>query len=868
MEYEDRVINGYVVRRYSDGRMETRGPAGNSRPSGPQPVQVSPGDPMQPRAAQAGVTNTEANTGRTVTDTRITEATAPSTIGTANLEPGYMWVDPSNPGAGQTPIPIINPRTTITDARRGELRDRERALQSLAVQIDRAQELFDQGPGQTRGIPWGAQDFFPSEANDRFNQAMAEVGLQAQGAFRIPGSGDLNEREVAMMEAARNASSWTRDGRVDEILNALRRRVDTEYNSLRGELPEITLPQWRQSELERFQPSAMDQTFITAGPSAMETGSGQTSIPIPPGMQQEFQTWLLSNAGTMTPESYAAERVRLDQKYGFGESDPSRYLGEGRNQIDAIQNGGTLNLTIPPVNRDLTELETSADAAVRNPVGAAAVGLGNAAIPGAIEAFNPEQYAALRNERPLAVLGGEIVGSLAGTAGLGALAREAAKRAAPRLLGGGRTAQFGRNLATDIAYSGAYGGMSGQGALESAVEGGVGSIFGQGVGRVLGGAVSGVNVSPAVDYLRSRNIPLTTGQTLGGMADRVEQRAMSIPLVGDMIRNRRIDGIEAFNQTALNDAGAPIGARPNAIGQEGLDQLGQSVSDAYTNATAGTSVPIDPQMMQDLSAAARAARMLPPDYQPRFEQVMDNRVQPAVMSGQMTGEQFQQARRGLAGSRASASGAAPGFEQEYREALTLAEDALTNQMMRGGGAETVSRLSAANAANRNFRTVENAAERNIGGTNTDMPFVFTPNQLQRAGLRTEQRFPGPRPFADLADNAQQVLPQTIPNSGTADRAMQALIPSLAAGGAGVGYLAGGDGSAAGTGAAIPTAAMILAALGGTRQGQRAINAMLTQRPASARALADAVRRNTGLFGGGSGALGSAMIMPTIALGRD
>ncbi|MFZ8942622.1 MAG: DUF6324 family protein, partial [Gemmobacter sp.] len=46
-------------------------------------------------------------------------------------------------------------------------------------------------------------------------------------------------------------------------------------------------------------------------------------------------------------------------------------------------------------------------------------------------------------------------------------------------------------------------------------------------------------------------------------------------------------------------------------------------------------------------------------------------------------ESYQQAFRGLKGSRSSAAGAAPGFEQEYRDALTQAMDALTGQMQRG-----------------------------------------------------------------------------------------------------------------------------------------------------------------------------------------
>ena len=70
---------------------------------------------------------------------------------------------------------------------------------------------------------------------------------------------------------------------------------------------------------------------------------------------------------------------------------------------------------------------------------------------------------------------------------------------------------------------------------------------------------------------------------------------------------------------------------------------------------------------------------------------MDNRIGPIEASPSMTGEQYQQAFRGLKGYRAE--NVKPGFEQDYRDALTSGMDALTGVIKRGGGQDVVMNLN-------------------------------------------------------------------------------------------------------------------------------------------------------------------------------
>jgi hypothetical protein len=464
---------------------------------------------------------------------------------------------------------------------------------------------------------------------------------------------------------------------------------------------------------------------------------------------------------------------------------------------------------------------------------------------------------ALYNAHPFASTAGAIAGTLTGEAGLAKLGNYA-ERLAPRAIetipGFG---MFGRpavrNIALDTTYGGAYGAGSGQGAGQDALLAGAGSIAGRGAGRLAGAAIGGLETTAPAQYLRNLNIPMTMGQKLGGVPKAIEDKATSLPLVGDMINARRMEGLQAFNQQALDTAGQPIGYSPTTIGKPGYTELlgtpggpQGAVGQAYDAATAGASVPFDPQFSADLGAARQAGAALPPDLSTKFNLALQNRVDPIFGAGEMTGDQYQQAIRGLKGYKAESP--KPGFESDYRGALTQAQQALTDQMTRGGGDSVVTGLSNADASYRMGKTVQNAADRADGAD-----YMFTPSQLQDAVKATQRKYPGPIPLADLADAGQAVLPSRVPDSGTGGRlAQMALGRGIVGGGligtgAGAGYLMGG-GEGAQTGAEDSALASALLLAGGTRTGQNALDALAFSRPDIMRTIGSAARRRLGMFG--------------------
>ena len=164
-------------------------------------------------------------------------------------------------------------------------------------------------------------------------------------------------------------------------------------------------------------------------------------------------------------------------------------------------------------------------------------------------------------------------------------------------------------------------------------------------------------------------------------------------------------------------------------------------------------------------------------------------------------------------------------------------------------------LQRANTAFRNYKILEDASlDRAKIGTQTGQAEVFTPAQLIAAARKSEKAYGGNTPLKQYGKMGQDVIPSTVPNSGTADRLMQ-----FGLGASALGASAGVD-AYSDSETLTPTAGILAAlTLGGTKGGQKALNALLTERPEVVRELTKNVSRNRymrGLFGGPSGLVGS------------
>lgn len=436
---------------------------------------------------------------------------------------------------------------------------------------------------------------------------------------------------------------------------------------------------------------------------------------------------------------------------------------------------------------------------------------------------------------PLSALLGNISGGAIGALGTGALAgagRVAATTFAPRALAG------------DALYGSAYGaGESNDsrlgGAALGAVAGAGGGALGRGAARRIGDAVGGVG-GPG-QYLREQGVRMTPGQIgesmnqatpggsgLGRFLKRREDRLAGYSGIGDAIGRQQETGLRQFNQAGFRQGLGVADAIPPEIAEEGIDQAGDLVSQAYGRALDGQNFVADQQFTRGIGTALNRARGLPAigdEAAYSLEQSVAPFVDPA---GNIPGRNMQSITQEL-GRRASRfdnsqSAVGPDAANVLRGAL---DD--VGGMVERQAPGVMDDFSNANTGYRNLKILEDAVGRAM---NTDG--VFTPAQLGMAARGNAKKFGGryasqDRPFFELQRAGQQILPGKVPDSGTAGRQ------------------AAGDGI---TGA-IKAAARSLRLPLYSDPVVESLNTIAFARPDIARALGEQARRAarpTGLFG--------------------
>lgn len=776
--------------------------------------------------------------------------------------------------------------------------DRTKALAQWGAANDLDKLIADlkikagQGPLRTSGI-MGFQDYLPTSENDRFDKAGSAGRGIVKNALGLTGGENNTAQEASQNYGAYIPEASNKDGTILDTIERLEGLRDSARQKAVMTLGGIPDANGKITPVapEKLKSVWNSDTYTPEQLAAAPIGAMEEARKIQPEMQAEMLQWYQDHPrGRADPQDYAAFRIYLDRKYGWNPpSDPQTTYGSW---ISDVYNDPKkkIEYSIPSPTEKMSGFDSLRSGAVNNRLGAAATGYLNMVGMGGVEALAGDQYDALnRANQDNGILGiapmtlGEIGGAVTGTsilgkaagAGLKGLTGAAAKAGIKPFIGangardigalaraalGKRGAQFAGNVGTDTLYGGIYGGVTQGDPMSGALQAGIGSVAGAGVAKGVGGVAGGVG-SAAARTLREKGIPLTVGQLVGdgGIAGRavkkIEDGMTSIPLVGDIVQSRRLEGVKAFNDRAFNDALAPIGKTTPLIGNEGVDRLKDIGGTAYDQATQGLAGQLDPQFNTDMANVRGMGASLPPDFAGRLTTALNNRVGPIENAGAITGETYQQAVRGLKGYRGSASQAAPGFEQDYKAALGGGLDALRGQVERLGGQDVISGLGKADDAWRNIKTIEDAVGRARNGTRSGEPGVFMPSQLTDAAHQTSRKYPGARPFADLTDAGQRVLPSQIGDSGTFTRALVGggLLAGSGAAGAGAGAAASenpvqGAAAGAGFGSSSALAAAALLALGGSKRGQKLLVGALDSRPAALRKLGRAVRKQSGLFG--------------------
>ncbi|MGQ3081092.1 hypothetical protein [Sphingopyxis sp.] len=722
-------------------------------------------------------------------------------------------------------------------------------LQTVIDQINHIENLFNE---HQKGVGLGSvMDYLPTQGNKAFDTAGAGLADLGTAAFKVPGMGPQSDADAARFVAANQPSRWDSDSQVQEKLGVLRRRVENNMKAMG-----LDAPKWGAQYDPEAAPSADPMQGATVLPQAAgaqaDPGMGPTDVTAEGGLRFERGLSGLPDAvASMVGKGAEPSEITafLNQQYApYGASvgpDQAAIIGSivqrhranPRAPVKSLGSGWE-NFSMLPAQQESSMMGRAADTDVGN----FAMHAANAATAGIPGYLAGDQGAAVLDassqSRPMSSLGGDVAGSVAAMTGINAGAGALGRAGGLLTRGGG--------LGGDVAYGATRGGFENgpTGIVTGAAAAGLGNKIGGGIANTAGRLARGVS-EPAVDYLSERGIDLTLGQLLGNrsLTGKVLNRLESAPGIGDMMAARRLESIEGFNREAMRQAVEPVGGTVTTAGREGLDQAYGAVDQGYSDALTGQQFSgNEPQFINEMGAAIQRGQQIP-KLGEDFSYIMRNDVAPMFdANGTLTGDRLQAALQGLRKARSGFAGQPMG--QYAGDALTDAESAITGMVGRQAP-DVLPRLSAANKAYGNVSTVADAVNTavNQGG-------IFTPAQLGRSAVNNTKKFGGKRaaatgnvPFRELQEAGQQVLPSTVPDSGTAGRAASLLLPAALGGTA-----AGGEVLNAPSSVTIPLA--LLAALS-SKTGARVAQKALTGRGATAKKIGNALvrqKRRAGLFG--------------------
>ena len=187
-------------------------------PDAPQAIPIGMQDPTQDLkrgAAEANITNTQANTQRTITSIQ-------------NERERLAMAKQAAASAAQA-------QQTAAGISNRERASKTAPLDAMTNQIARVRELYRQGPGRTKGVLEGWQDYLPTDANKAFDTAGRGLGSLGMQAFRVPGVGSQSDAELRDFIETNRPSSADRDVSIEEKIRNLETRLRESYKAQGGQ---------------------------------------------------------------------------------------------------------------------------------------------------------------------------------------------------------------------------------------------------------------------------------------------------------------------------------------------------------------------------------------------------------------------------------------------------------------------------------------------------------------------------------------------------------------------------------------------------------------------------------------------------------
>jgi len=384
-----------------------------------------------------------------------------------------------------------------------------------------------------------------------------------------------------------------------------------------------------------------------------------------------------------------------------------------------------------------------------------------------------------RGEHPVASTALEVAGSLP-TAAVGAAgAARAGLRAGTTLP---------QAAARGSAAGGVYGGTYGAGSAEEGerLEGaGKGAALGAATGgavpyvsAALGRAISPV-ASKSADLLKlkAEGIQPTIGQALGGAVGRTEEKLMSVPVFGDMIRRSRNMAADDFQRAAWNKALKPLGKKLPKInlGRDSVRHVENAISQEYDDVLNKIgAVNLDTEFAQNVDELYGLVGKLPPQVSQKFNKLALDKLKSAIdENGVLTSTGYKKVESDLTRLAKKLGSSQDAWDGELAPAVRQLRENMRGMLERQSG-ESAGRLKKANEAWANFKVLQRAA----GGVGAEGG-EFSAAQLSNAVKASDASKSkgayarGSALMQDLADPGKAMIAPKVANSGTIDRGLMA-----------------------------------------------------------------------------------------------
>lgn len=313
-------------------------------------------------------------------------------------------------------------------------------------------------------------------------------------------------------------------------------------------------------------------------------------------------------------------------------------------------------------------------------------------------------------------------------------------------------------------------------AQKKVVDSGVGALSAIG-GKVVGDAVAG-EVSKRgqqVAQLLKEKVPVTIGQRLGGFANSVEEKLLSVPLLGDVIGSARQRSVDNLNRAAYARALDPVGEKlPKDVplGRGAVSYIGEKLGEKYDNLLPKLTGKADYAFFDDLGNIknmVQADDIMNEAEKQTYARILRNTVENKFsQSNGVTGESLKLIESEL-GQKAAKLQVGDVSQRQLADALLESRAAIRNMLERANP-DYAKQLKEINRGYANFKTIQKAATYGDEG-------VFSPRQLSSA-VKSADRSKDKGSFAkggalmqDLSDAGVGVVASRVPNSGTTDRAL-------------------------------------------------------------------------------------------------